>query len=380
MLLTVVALVIGAHAQNEVRVTDSAELIRAASSAKPGARILLEPGVYAGGIHIANLHGTATGYILISGADPKKPPRIVGGGSALQLSDVAYVQLRDLVIERPLHNGLNIDDGGSIETPSHHVTLKNIVVRETPAGNNDGIKLSGLNDFLLHDCRVEKWGGSAVDMVGCHRGSLVGCTFKDGGDSGVQCKGGTSGIRISSSNFENFGQRGVNIGGSTGLQFFRPPLEKMPLNGRYEAKDILVLGCTFVGGVAPFAFVGVDGALVRQNTIYRPGRWAIRILQETRNAGFVPSRNGVFTENLIVFRSDSWASGGVNIGPGTKPESFRFSRNFWFCEDQPPRSRPSLPTEEQNGVYGQDPLLDENLRPKAPSAAGKVGAHSFTGS
>jgi hypothetical protein len=84
--------------------------------------------------------------------------------------------------------------------------------------------------------------------------------------------------------FINAGQRGVNLGGSTAMKVFRP------LGAKYEAKDITVEGCRFVGSLSPVAFVGVDGAVVRYNTIYQPERWVVRILQETTEADFVPSR------------------------------------------------------------------------------------------
>jgi len=45
--------------------------------------------------------------------------------------------------------------------------------------------------------------------------------------------------------------------------------------------------------------VGVDGSTVRRNTIYLPGRWAVRILQENRDPRFVPCRRGAFEANLI---------------------------------------------------------------------------------
>jgi hypothetical protein len=106
---------------------------------------------------------------------------------------------------------------------------------------------------------------------------------------------------------------------------------------------------------AAVAFVGVDGSVVRSNTIYRPKRWALRILQETREPGFVPSRRGVFTDNVIVFHSSEWAEGGVNIGPNTAPDTFQFARNWWYCLDQPDRSKPRLPVPEVDGVYGKPP-------------------------
>jgi hypothetical protein len=354
---TVLALLLLAFQGPVVHVSTVAELRAAVTRATPGTTILLAPGEYAGGIHFQNVHGAEGRPIVIAGADPSSRPRIVGGGSGLQFSKVSHLEIRDLVLTGATGNGLNVDDGGDYGVPSRHVAMRNLHVSDLPSGNNDGIKLSGVEHFVVEGCTVERWGGSAVDMVGCRQGLITDSTFHDGGDSGVQCKGGTSEVTVRRTRFERYGHRGVNIGGSTDLRFFRPPVQAMAPRAKYEAKNIVVEGCTFVGGVAPVAFVGVDGATVRYNTIYHPERWALRILQETTADGFVPSRNGVFERNLVVFRSDRWFTGGVNVGPGTAPATFRFIENFWYCSDRAEQSRPRLPTEERDGVTGKDPML-----------------------
>lgn len=359
------------------RVRDLAQLRRALATAKPGAQILLEPGEYTGDVSARGLHGAPERPILIAAADPSKPPRLIGRNTALQLSQVSYLEIRDLVVEKGQQNGINIDDGGTYTQPSHHLLLKNIRVSDIAPGNHDGIKLSGIDDFRVESCTVARWGGSAIDMVGCHRGVIVGCRFQAGGDNGVQCKGGSSSITVQRCRFESAGSRGVNVGGSTGMAFFRPPIDQLPAQARYEAKDITVEGCTFTGSDACLAFVGVDGAMVRFNTLYHPKRWAFRILQETQNPGFVPCRNGVIEDNLIVFLSDAWSEGGVNIGPGTAPTRFRFARNFWYCSDQPGRSRPTLPTAEVESAIGRNPQLRADLTVDPMSPARAVGAHAF---
>lgn len=378
-LMTLMAALVPASCQDQgegaARVTtvnDVPQLRRALAEAGPGDTILLAPGTYAGGIYVEGLQGAEGSPIVLAGADPDDPPVFAGGGSALHLVDPAWVELRDLVVTGAAANGLNIDDGGSYETPAHHVVLRRITVRDVgPSGNCDGIKLSGVDDFRVTDCVVENWGdgGSAIDMVGCHRGVIEGCRFEHatGGATGPQCKGGTSEVVIRRCRLRGAIARGVNIGGSTGLQYFRPAPQG------YEAREIVVEGNIFVGVQAPVAFVGCDGAVVRFNTIYHPRRWALRILQETRAEGFVPCRNGVVTDNIVVFRSDGWLEGGVNIGPATAPETFSFARNVWYCEDRPELG-PTLPTQEIDGIVGQDPLLvnaqagDFSLQDGSPAA------------
>jgi hypothetical protein len=245
----------------------------------------------------------------------------------VQLSDVAHIEIGDIVIAGAPANGLNIDDGGTFDTPSHNIVVRDVTVRDCGGrGNEDGIKLSGVDDFVLERCPVERWGrgGSAIDMVGCHRGLIETCTFRDretdAAATGVQAKGGSRDVTIRRCRFEHAGERAVNIGGSTGLAYFRPSPDG------FEAKDITVEGCTFVGSTAPIAFVGADGATVRWNTFYRPRKWFVRILQETREPGFVPCRNGTFADNLVAYRA-SEVQAAVNVGPATAPETFEFARN-----------------------------------------------------
>ncbi len=339
----------------DVTVASDAELRAAIKDARPGTRIRVRPGVYAGGVYAGGLAGTSEQPIVIEGADPKSPPVFDGGSEAIHLTDAAHVILRHLVIRGQTGNGINIDDGGTYDSPTHHVIVEDVAFRDIgPRGNHDALKLSGVDDFLVRRCTFDGWAGQAVDMVGCHRGVVDECRFraKDGFDSttGPQAKGGSSDIVIKKSTFTGPIQRGVNVGGSTGLKYFRPPDMKT-----FEAKDVTVENCTFRDGViAPIAFVGIDGALARSNTIDRPGKFVFRILQETTEPGFVPCRSGRIENNTIVFRRRDVRE-PINIGPNTDAKSFQFVGNQWYCEDEPARSKPNLPSAETGGVYGVKP-------------------------
>jgi hypothetical protein len=331
----------------EIRVADTIELRAALAHIAPGETVLLSPGVYEGGMYLSNVSGTGEAPIVIQGADPNAPPVFRdGGGQAFHLADCSYVVLRNIQVEGFAGNGINIDDGGSFETPSHHITLENVTILETgPKGNHDALKMSGVDHFVVRNCRFEAWGGSAIDMVGCHHGLVEDCTFigREGfsQDNAVQLKGGTADVLVQCCLFRNAGQRAINLGGSTGLQFFRPGVQG------YEAKDITIAGNRFEGSLSPVAWVTADGGHVHHNTIVLPEKWVLRILQETEDPQFASCHGGIFEDNLVFY--DSRVQVFVNVGPRTAAGTFVFRRNAW-CDVEGMR-RPSLPVSEQNGVY-----------------------------
>jgi hypothetical protein len=329
----------------EIRVADSPSLRTALGQLVPGTTLLLEPGTYEGGLYV-QAAGTEQAPIVIQGADPNRPPVFQKGGSALHFSDCRYVTLRSIRVEGFPGNGINIDDGGSFETPSDHIVLENVTILEIgPKGNRDALKMSGVDHFAVRRCHFEAWGGSGIDMVGCHHGVVEDCTFKGRAgysqDNAVQLKGGSEDVLVQCCLFLEAGQRSINVGGSTGLQFFRPKV------GDYEAKNITVAGNRFERCLSPIAWVTADGGHVHHNTIVLPDRWILRILQETTDPQFQPSHGGLFEHNLVIY--DSRAQFFVNIGPGTAPETFMFRNNAW-C-DVEGRRRPTLPVVEADGVY-----------------------------
>jgi hypothetical protein len=339
----------------DIRVADSAQLRAALGRAGPGTTLLLGPGVYEGGLYLENVAGEEGAPVVIQGAEPNNPPVFRGGGTALHLPDCRYVTLRHLKVTGFPGNGINIDDGGSFATPAHHIVLEDVTIRETgPQGNHDALKMSGVDHFVVRRCRFEAWGGSGIDMVGCHHGVVEDCSFVGrpgfSQDNGVQLKGGTEDVLVQCCLFQNAGQRAVNLGGSTGLPFFRPRVQA------YEARNITIAGNRFEGSSdaqrpsgpwAAVAWVTADGGHVHHNTIVRPEKWVLRILQETTDSRFDPSHGGVFEHNLVLF--DARVEVFVNVGPRTAPETFVFRHNAWY--DVEGARRPALPVAEEDGLY-----------------------------
>lgn len=338
-----------------VSVRAAFQLKPALANARPGDDIVIAKGIYPGPMYFT-IVGTPERPIRVRGASATAAPIIRGGQVGLQLSSSHHVILQDLILEGGTQNGLSLDDGGKLDQPATEIDLIRVVVRKVGAGGNeDGIKLSGLQHFRVRDCRLEGWGGGGqgIDMVGCRNGEITGCTFDGLGTSqlGLQAKGGSRDILVERCTFRDIRERGLQIGGTTGRQFFRPSLQA------FEAKDVTVRDCHFCSCGAGITFVNTDGAIVERNVLYLPRMWAFRILQESTGPEFTPCRNAKITENVIVWNTKEWRT-AINVGGGTAANTFQFARNTWYCEDQPNRSRPdSLPVAEQDGVYGKNPQV-----------------------
>ncbi len=221
-------------------------------------------------------------------------------------------------------------------------------------GNNDLLKMSGLDNFEIRNCVFLNGsaGGSGIDMVGCHDGSIHDNHFENQGSNSIQAKGGTSNIRIERNFFKNGGSRVLNLGGSTGLQFFRP------LDASYEAAELKVYSNVFIGSDAPIAFVGSINCEVVNNTLYLPTKWVLRILQETVDTSrFAPCGYNTFRNNLIYI--DNRVNVECNIGPNTAPETFTFSNNFWYHSEDSGWPGPDLPVDDENNVVGEDPFFED---------------------
>ena len=200
------------------------------------------------------------------------------------------------------------------------------------------MKLSGLDYFEIKGCIFLNGatGGSGIDMVGCHNGEISDNHFANMGSNSIQAKEGTSDIQILRNRFENGGARALNLGGSTGLSFFRPQ------NATSEAKNIQVIANVIKGSEAAIAFVGCRDVMVSNNTILFPKKWVIRILQETVDVSrFLPCGNNYFYNNIVVLNND--VNIEANIGPDTAPATFTFTKNLWYKITNTSWQGPNLP-------------------------------------
>lgn len=335
-----------AHGERtEVIVRDAAELRDALKQLRDDTTLKLAAAEYGGGYAVANRRG-----LHITALDPDKKPTFTGGNQAWHFSRCQGLQVSHLNISGQKHNGLNIDDGGDRKQRVKGIALRNLEVSDIgPIGNFDGIKCSGLEDLIIEDCRIHGWGGQGIDFVGCHRAQIRRCHLQGkagfSASAGIQLKGGSADVVVESCSFQNASARPLNIGGSTGMEFFRPPEAKA------EASRITVKNNRIEGSECAAAFVGVDGCDFSHNRIIQPQKWIFRILQETRAPGFVPCRKVTIHHNTIEFLR-AQVHTELNIGDATAADTFVFHDNHWLASDRPQDSRPQLPVKETNGRYG----------------------------
>jgi hypothetical protein len=347
------------------QVSPYATIERALQDADEGTAVRVHPGRYSFSTRIEGVSGSAQAPIWVGGIPGQPKPVIENLDQAFHLSRVRHLILHDMIVDQCRVNGINCDDGGDVDDPeaTRFVIFRDLeVLRFGTGGNHDGLKLSGVNDYFVLDSRFgdsPASGGSGIDHVGCHRGVIAGNTFFDLGNNAIQCKGGSEDIAIRRNRFENCGWRSINIGGSTGFEYFRPSLSEQSPN--FEARNIRVVANVFKGSNAPLAFVGCVESLAANNTIVDPANWIVRILQETVSDGqytFLASGNNRLSNNIVYYDSSRIRT-HVNIGANTDPSSFRFSHNLWYAHDNPAQSIPTLPATETEAIYGQDPHLQD---------------------
>ncbi len=340
-----------------ISVSTASGFNNALANAVVGDEIVLEPGTYAGGFFVTNLNG-----VTIRSADPSNRAVInaQGFGEGLKLSSPKNVIVRDLIIEKASSIGLHVDDGSHVEI-ADGVTLQNILIRN---GGGDGIKLTGVDNFHVDRVQVIGWSGfgNAVNLLGSHFGIVERSYFENStpaSGTGVQTKGGSTDIAIRGNRFWNANERSIQIGGATSSSAFRPQPPGDVEAARIVAEGNFIFHNGNVGqGIrSAVSFVNVADGVFRNNVVVRPSLYAVRILKENRNPGFINTQNGTISNNIFLWNQGD-LSQVVNVGSQTLPATFTFAGNQWYNATSPGNSQLPLPSPETGGIYGVDPQLD----------------------
>jgi hypothetical protein len=337
--------------------------------ATAGTRINIAPGIYTDAGSIEGLEGTSEAPVSIIGhGDVIIDPR--GTASGMHLVDPRHVVIENISIRNAVPHGISIDDGSSYDSPAQHVVLRNVTFSSIGnGGNNDCLKLSGVDDFRVENSHFSGCNkGEAIDMVGCHRGVITGNTFSDMPGIAVQAKGGSADVLIHGNRFSRIGERAVNAGGMTGTPWFRP------LGAKYEAEKIRILSNVIEDtGSAPVVFSGCNACVFANNTIRNPGDFVARIVRENPQRDY--GGDGYFINNVIVFDPERLRD-YVDVRPGTRPSTYTFGWNLWYALGDPRFDGPVYSgglQQDRQPVISRNPPLDSDLRPRPGSPAIDAG-------
>jgi len=101
--------------------------------------------------------------------------------------------------KKALYTSLFLSLSLSLSALTHHVgngqkypslNAAAAITQPGDSGNNDLLKLSGLDYFEIRNCEFRNGaeGGSGIDMVSCHHGIIQGNHFENLGSNSIQCK------------------------------------------------------------------------------------------------------------------------------------------------------------------------------------------------
>lgn len=223
-----------------------------ASTLLPGDEVRIAAGTYSCGVYVVGLHGTAAHPIVFRSVDGPHAARFdCAGGGGLQFQSVEYLAF----------DGLEIANAGSghafhVHSGDMPVTFRSNHVLVTHCSFHDAmlsaIKASQSTDLDIIDCDLG-WtspgaavGGQGIDFVAVDHSRILRNHIHDVlGNVSVQVKGGSTDVLVDGNVISNT-DVGINLGQSTGPQFFLPTNATWEAQRAYATNNV-VFGHTRVG-------------------------------------------------------------------------------------------------------------------------------------
>lgn len=383
----------------------------------PGDTIWLLPGVYGYQGYVEQFQGARNNYITIMGDSTNRPILDAGNAGACftitsgyphdQNTDSCWLRFEHIVFRNATTMHVNLDDGGQYGrlVPMHNIIFYNCKFENETYNTNQysGIKMAGVDTFLIDRCEFVNIRRQGIDGVGVHEGIIRNCIFRDhvnpdncsGEGYGIILKGGSRHVLVEKNIFMNLSYTGVSLGQTTTYNLFRPPFGTLDGGGdlmNYENKDCWVYRNIFINVGLPIIWAHSIGGKVYNNTIYNPGSsplldypcGGVYYVVQIRNyhdpvcgwtyndTEIVSARGGEFKNNICVFGTTQY--GPVYNRPDeclieTAP-TFMFANNLFYCATDPGNSMPAwgttrcLVSHENN--YTGDPMF-AGMNPSTPS-------------
>jgi uncharacterized protein (TIGR03382 family) len=305
--------------------------------ARPGDRILVRAGTYAGGGWI-DARGTAQAPITVLSVDGPRRAVLQGGGESLRLGEGAsYLVFDGLEIRNATNNVIHIDGN------SHHITLRNVFAHDA-GRDGDVVKVNQAAHIYIEGGEYARPGprpGSSenpyqecIDFLAVDTLVVRDAWIHDGGSSLIYAKGGSRNV-VFERNLINEQRAGasdpmVGLGGVTGVDFLG--------DGSFEAYDIVFRNNIVQGGASGgIAIYDARGAYIANNLFldvntvlvqFRPGAGTARRTENVRvidnlfvdTRGRMPSpigRTGGNAVTQLVWQHNLFWNNGGGVPSGT---------------------------------------------------------------
>lgn len=345
--------------------------------ARPGDEIILMPGRHHG-VCFEALAGAAGRPITIRSADAAKLSEIVSDRECIRIKQPSNIVIKDLVMTGGSMWGISLGDwlDQHPEQEYGNVLIRNVKISKVgPRGQRHAIVATDLSNVQIDHCAFEGWGGSGIELVACRDCSIDACTFKGLADhsqsNGIRVRAGTARVQIQNCRFENAGEHGISMGGTSDLAEFQPTVPAgAPKGSIAEASAINVDHCIIVGSPCAIAFSHADECTARSNTIVRPRRTVVSVTADQSDPRLSPGRRNVFGMNLVM-----WEPGDLKrrfeTGAKADLDSFVVEENLWWsteAADALKRLGPVPGKSTSMQVTDVDPKLDAEYVPGSPEA------------
>jgi hypothetical protein len=349
-----------------------------ADKLQPGDEIVLMPGEHLA-FKLKNVAGTREKPIIIRGLDPQQPGPIRAQKSffGIHLVDCSWIEVKDVVVFGAQYVGILVESAHTDATQDAHIKIRHASVVQTGklSGDRDAIRVHGVADVAIEDCRIEGWTDSAIDVVASRQVVVDRCVLRhrDGflTQAGVTIRAGSSDVRVANTRFDSAGLVSVAVGGiSPDIDFHPRAKSDAPSGSLIEASDVTVSQCMFNLCRIPVSFIHASNVRFVKNTIHSPRRHIILAARETKDPRFAKSSKITFGGNLIEWVPSDLTT-FANVDATLDPDSFNLETNLWWSPELPNALKalgpiPGSGTHPQ--IFDVDPKLDSEFRPTDESA------------
>jgi hypothetical protein len=299
-----------------------------------------------------------------------------GSTTGLQLHGVKYVVIDGIEFRNAGTHILHVD-GQSLGVLFKRVWVHGAGMACLKASQSEGVSVE---DSLFSDAGLSsvasqsEASGQIIDYVGVHNSHVARSVIRgamgngqgSAGNVAMQFKGGSQNILIAQNDIFD-ANTAINLGGSTGPQFFDPP------DADYEGKSIFAYANVISGAVSvAFAAIGCHQCGIYNNTVYAPiDKQAIRALPGATAAGGTSHTIDFDVKNNLLYFFGATPQDLFNATPGDQVGITQAANLFYA----PGKAIASLwsdvaVTGTTGVILDQDPLL------VAPPSDVRLGAGS----